>query len=211
MLGVVILAAGRAKRYGRPKVLERIKGRPVLFYAVEALRGIADIIVLVVPPGEEARYRRVAGEVDAVVAGGEERWQSAVAGIRALSGCDVVLVHDAARPAVPKSDILRLLKTLETNAAAALVYPVTETLKVVANGYVKKTLPRDGVYRALTPQGFKMDTYKLVEERYHKDAPDEAWLFEKAGIPVAAVVAKGFNPKLTYRSELRLFEALLEG
>ena len=211
MLGVAILAAGRAKRYGRPKVLERIRGRPILLYAVEAFRGIADRIVVVVPPGEEERYRRAAGEVDAVVAGGDERWQSAIAGIRALSGCDVVLVHDAARPAVPRSDIARLVKTLETNGAAALVYPVTDTLKVVKNGRVKKTLPRNGVYRALTPQGFRMDTYRLVEERYYKNAPDEAWLFEKAGIPVTAVAAEGFNPKLTYRSELRLFEALLEG
>ncbi len=211
MLGVVILAAGRAERYGRPKVLERIKGRPILFYAVDAFRGVADMIVVVVPSGLEERYRRVAGDVDAVVVGGKERGESAAAGIEALSGCDVVLVHDAARPAIPRSDIVRLLKALETNPAATLVYPVTETLKVVKDGYVRKTLPRDGVYRALTPQGFRMDTYRAVERICHKDAPDEAWLFEKAGIPVAAVVAEGFNPKLTYRSELRLFEALLEG
>jgi len=211
MLGVVILAAGRAKRYGRPKVLERIKGRPVLSYAVDAFRGVADMIVVVVPPGEEERYRRMVDEVDAVVVGGEKRGESAAAGIEALSGCDMVLVHDAARPAIPKSDILRLLKTLETEPAAALVYPVTDTLKVVKDGYVKKTIPRNGVYRALTPQGFKMETYRLVEEQPYRDAPDEAWLFEKKGVPVAAVVAEGFNPKLTYRSELRLFEALLEG
>ena len=210
MRGAVILAAGKASRYGRPKVLEKVLGRPVLFYAVEAFRGLVEKIVVVVPEGLEDEYSRIAGDVDAVVAGGETRAESAAAGIAALNGCDVVLVHDGARPAVPRSDIARLLDVLRESHAAALVYPLTETIKVVRNGHIVKTIPREGLHRALTPQGFRIEAYQRIRHKVKDGGADEAWLFEQAGIHPVAVPADGYNPKLTYRRELRLIEALLE-
>lgn len=211
MVGAVILAAGQARRFGRPKVLEKVLGRPILFYAVRPFHGLVDKVVVVVPSGCEDEYGSAAGDVDAVVVGGATRGESAAAGIAALHKCDIILVHDAARPAVPTSDIIRLLEAIKKDHSAALVYPVTDTIKRVEKGYIVKTIQRRGLYRALTPQGFIRKSYEKALEKVGEFGPDEAWLFEKAGSPPVAVFAEGYNPKLTYEKELRFVEAFLEG
>jgi 2-C-methyl-D-erythritol 4-phosphate cytidylyltransferase len=147
------------------------------------------------------------------VAGGKERADSVLAGLLALESHarddDWVLVHDAARPCVAPADVQALIRrVLDSGTGGILAEPVVDTLKQsTADGLVSRTLDRNTVWRAQTPQMFRLGQLRraLLEARERGlVVTDESAAMELAGHKVQLVAARCPNPKVTVPADLAL-------
>ncbi|MCS6891471.1 MAG: bifunctional 2-C-methyl-D-erythritol 4-phosphate cytidylyltransferase/2-C-methyl-D-erythritol 2,4-cyclodiphosphate synthase [Rhodovarius sp.] len=207
----LLLAAGTGSRFGGPvpKQYLEIGGRAVVRHAAEALlaEGLVAALQPVAAAGEEGRLAALLAGLPCLppVAGGASRAESVRAGLAALAARapDVVLVHDAARPVVPRGTIPALLEALRHAPGAIPAQPVSDTLKRAAAGRVQETVPRAGLFRAQTPQAFRYAV--LVAAHAAPDAAtatDDAELLERAGHPVALVPGSEHNVKITFPEDL---------
>lgn len=214
-VGVVLAAAGSGRRMGGTlKQFLPLLGRPAYRYAAETFSRLPEVaeVVVVVP---EARLGEVAGslgdlEVPArALAGAERRQDSVRIGLEAITS-PWVAVHDAARPCVHPEDIRAVLRAAERCGAAILARASTDSLKEVEGGRIVRSVPRDRVWRAETPQVFRAS---LLREAYARwkggDATDDAALVEALPAEVAVVAARRENPKLTLPEDLPGIELLL--
>jgi len=219
-VGVLVPAAGRGERAGTgvPKQFRPIAGVPMLLRAIRpfAQHPRVRAIVIALPPevvaAPPAWLAPVLGERLRVVAGGATRAASVRAALTTLdAGCRIVLVHDAARPFVSPAEIDDVIAAAERGSGAIAAIPVSDTLKRSADGHtVSGTAPRDGLWRALTPQGFP----RLLFERAYQaagdalDATDDAGIAEAAGEPVVLVPGRAANIKVTTPEDFAMAEAL---
>ena len=170
------------------------------------------------PPGDRPASARVtmAGprcRDIAYCAGGATRADSVAAGLNALDAAprDWVLVHDAARPCVPREDIQRLVASVrEAGVGGLLAQPLTDTLKRGDRaGRVQATLDRASLWRAQTPQMFRIDALRRALARALGDGvrvTDEAAAMERAGYPVQLIEGSAANLKVTYPEDFALAE-----
>ncbi len=212
-LAALLVAAGSGTRFGpgHPKQFVTLAGKPVLRWAAEAL---AQQVDLVQPVGDPALLTPVlAGLVGVAtpVPGGSTRQESVRLGLKALAAVapDIVLVHDAARPMIPAGTIAALLAALETAPGAIPAMPVADTLKRATNGVIATTVPRDGLFRAQTPQAFRFDLLLALHRAAAPGATDDAALLEAAGHAVALVPGSDDNIKLTYPEDLVRLERVV--
>ena len=154
-------------------------------------------------------------KVSSIVKGGEFRQQSTQNGLNAISNdSTVVLVHDGARPLVRTSDIKRIAESAEENGAVLLALPSNESVKEVQDGRVTKTLPRESIWLAQTPQGFRKELLQKALSAAEKEGyvgTDEASLVERIGEEVAVVEGHSSNIKVTVSSDIEVVRSLLEG
>ena|SRR5436190_4024892 len=161
----VLAAAGRGERLGedRPKAFAKLRGRPLLAESLERLdaSGWIDSIVIVAPLGWEEPAILLAEElacskVVACVAGGETRAESVRAGAAEVNeDATVIVVHDAARPALAEEVLERVLRALNEGWDGAVpALPLADTIKRVRDGQVVETLAREELAAAQTPQAF---------------------------------------------------------
>ncbi|MBJ7252624.1 MAG: 2-C-methyl-D-erythritol 4-phosphate cytidylyltransferase, partial [Acetobacteraceae bacterium] len=189
----LLLSAGHGSRFGaaRPKQFLPLLGRPVLRHAAEALlaEGLVATLQPVAPAGEEAFVASLLEGLPClpVVAGGAKREDSVRAGLEAIAAeaPDYVLVHDAARPVIPRGTIPALLAALEAQAGAIPAQPVADTLKRVAGGVIEATVPREGLFRAQTPQAFRFAALRAAHAARAGAVTDDASLLEALGQAVA--------------------------
>jgi 2-C-methyl-D-erythritol 4-phosphate cytidylyltransferase / 2-C-methyl-D-erythritol 2,4-cyclodiphosphate synthase len=212
-LAAILVAAGTGSRFASetPKQFLPLAGRPVIRHAAEAL---APHVTLLQPVGDA---RRIGAALEGIshlppVAGGETRQDSVRAGLEALAphGPDIVLIHDAARPFTPDGTIPALLVALQDSPAAIPAIPVADTLKRAPHGRIVETVPREGLFRAQTPQAFRFEIL-LAAHRAHRtiSATDDAALLEAIAEPVAIVPGSDDNIKLTYAEDLMRLERVL--
>jgi 2-C-methyl-D-erythritol 4-phosphate cytidylyltransferase/2-C-methyl-D-erythritol 2,4-cyclodiphosphate synthase len=199
----VVVAAGRGTRAGDgpPKQWRLLDGRPVVAHAVDAMRAAgADPVIVVIHPDDRAVASALAAEGARLVAGGATRDASVRAGLEALagSGADRVLIHDGARPLATPGLVARLLAALEGAAAAAPALPVTDALWRGTGGFVSGTADRAGLWRAQTPQAFRLDEIRAAHARHPGGAADDVEVARAAGLDVAIVAGDEDNIKLTY-------------
>jgi 2-C-methyl-D-erythritol 4-phosphate cytidylyltransferase len=210
MAVALVVAGGRGERLGseRPKAFVILAGRPMVEWSIAALREVAEIeqIVVALPPGERAPDGCVG------VRGGSVRAASVAAALAASEG-DPVLVHDAARPLLEAELVVRVLAGLTSVDAAIAATPVTDTTKEVdAEGLVRRTLDRAGLWAVQTPQAFRRGALERaldVPADVLAAATDEAWLIERAGGTVRIVAAPRENLKVTTQLDLRIAGELL--
>ena len=218
-----MVAAGRGTRLGgeTPKQYQPIGGVPMVLRAVRPFTTHPEVaqVALVLPLADAeappAFLRGVAGAGLVVVAGGAERADSVSAGLRVLGAdCTVVLVHDAARPFVERSVIDAVIAHARTGEGAVAAVRVSDTLKEAAAGdptRIARTVSRDGLWRAQTPQGFP----RAVLERAHAlaepaaAATDDAALVERTGVTVRLVPDSPRNMKVTTAEDMALAELLV--
>ncbi len=212
--GAVLVAAGSGERLGRgPKAFVPLCGRPLLSYALAALRAsrAVGLIVVVVAPADVDVASALLAPGERVVAGGALRTASVAAGLAALpAGPSVIAVHDAARPLASAALIDATIAALVPPwAAVAPGLPVVDPLKHVASGRVQRTVDRDGLWAVQTPQVFQRATL----ERVHSGAPsavtDDLALVEAEGGAVRLIPGERAALKITYPEDLALVEALL--
>ncbi len=214
--GAVVVAAGSGSRFGSPvpKQFLKLGDRTVTDWSVSAFLRTEAVreVVVVTPPDEELWrpwWRPPAGV--ATVPGGSRRQDSVMAGLKALTSCGRVLVHDAARPLVSPELIVRVMRGVEEAGAAVPVIPVRDTVKrVSAEGTVSTTLSRDDLMLSQTPQGFDLDLLLDVLGRTG-DVTDECAAMEAAGIRVLAVKGDPVNMKLTDPDDLAVLGAMAGG
>ncbi len=116
-------------------------------------------------------------------------------------------MHDAARPIIPAGTIPALVAALDHAPGAIPAAPVADTLKRVANGIITATVPRDGLFRAQTPQAFRFaDLLAAHRAGTGTSATDDASLLEAVGQAVAIVPGSDDNIKLTYAEDLPRLE-----
>lgn len=176
---------------------------------------VVDTVVLVLPAADAAAppvwLADLIGERLLVVAGGAARQESAMAGLAALpSTCSVVVVHDGARPVVDDAVFEHILAHARAGRGAIAAFPVSDTLKAVSpEGRITATVPRDGLWRALTPQGFPRT---ILERAYASStgvATDEATLVESLGHEVVVVPDSPQNIKVTTPDDFELVDLIL--
>jgi 2-C-methyl-D-erythritol 4-phosphate cytidylyltransferase/2-C-methyl-D-erythritol 2,4-cyclodiphosphate synthase len=211
----LILAAGRGERLGSatPKQFLNLGGVPVLRRAVEAFLRHPRIAGVSVVGDAEGCAAALAGlGLAPAIAGGESRQASARAGLEALAAFapEAVLIHDAARPLVPAAVIDAVLDALADGAEAAVpAVPVTDTLKRGAGGLVGETVPREGLYRVQTPQGFRFGAILAAHRAAAgRGLTDDAAVAEAAGLAVRLVAGSEENIKVTLPGDLARAEAL---
>ncbi|MDB5434393.1 MAG: 2C-methyl-D-erythritol 2,4-cyclodiphosphate synthase, partial [Phenylobacterium sp.] len=191
----VVVAAGEGLRAGpgEPKAWRLLGSRPLVRWSVEGLRsaGAREIVVVVAQDRLAAADEAFQG-LDGwrAVAGGKTRAESVQAGLAAVTADDEqpVLVHDAARPFVTRSQVERLLGALEGADGAIPALPVPDTLKR-GDGLVAATVSREGLWRAQTPQAFRLGRLKAAYARWPADEEptDDASVVERDGGRVALV------------------------
>jgi len=204
-IAAILVAAGSGSRFGAetPKQFLMLAGRPVIRHGAEHLAAHATLLQ---PVGEAAPIEAaLAGLLHLpVVPGGASRQDSVLAGLEALvpHAPAIVLVHDAARPLIPPGTVPALLSALRDHPGAIPAQPVADTLKRAAAGVIAATVPRDGLFRAQTPQAFRFDVLLAAHRAGIAGATDDASLLEAAGASVAIVPGSEDNIKLTYPEDL---------
>ncbi len=209
---VVIVAAGRGSRAGGdlPKQWQILAGKPVLAHTLAAFAGLP--VTLVVHPDDMARARALAPEAR-LVTGGAQRADSVRAALEALVGSDAtrVLIHDGARPLVSRALIDRLIAALDHAPAAAPALPVTDALWRGERDQVTGTQSREGLYRAQTPQAFRLAEILAAHRAHPGGAADDVQVARAAGLDVQIVEGEEDNLKLTFPGDFQRAEAILKG
>ena len=209
-VAAVVVAGGRGVRFGGLKQFTQVGDRTVAAHSVKAARAVAEFVVLVVPEGHSG----TGDGADLVVFGGPTRAASVREGLRALPPCEVVVVHDAARPLASPQLFISVVRAVHDGADAAIPgLRVTDTVKrVVARDeqlIVAGTVDRSDLVTVQTPQAFRRE----ILERAHAtddDATDDAALVESLGGTVVVVAGEPDNVKITEPADLRRVAATLE-
>lgn len=218
----LIPAAGVGKRMGAgiPKQYMPVAGKPMLARTVAALSAVARIerIFVVVSAGDpfiDGVARNFGDRVAVLRAGGAERADSVLGGLAAaeLPEDAWVLVHDAARPCVRPEDVDRLIDAVTADAGAAggiLAVPVADTVKLAdAEGRIVRTVPREGLWRAATPQLFRAGELARALGAGLEGITDEASAMERAGAVVRVIPCGADNIKVTRPGDERLAQLIL--
>jgi 2-C-methyl-D-erythritol 4-phosphate cytidylyltransferase len=223
-VAALIVAAGRGVRMGssQRKQYLLLSGRPILSHTIERFGacGEVDQIVVTVPADEIDYCRRqiipgltVVKEIR-LVPGGNRRQDSVRNGLEAL-GADgrIVLIHDGVRPLVRPELITACIHGARKWGACIPAVQVTDTLKQVdAAGAISRTVAREGLYAAQTPQAFQTDLILQAHRRALQEgwqATDDASLAERMGAAVQIIPGERGNIKITTPEDLRWAEMLL--
>lgn len=200
----IIVASGKGERanLGYNKAFFKMKdGRTVLQCSASTFIDDEDCKNIIVVTNEECLDNVFKNDKVITTIGGAERKDSVENGLKKVSS-EYVLIHDAARPFLNKQSLEELKKQIEINNAAILAKKAVDTIKVVKDNKIEKTLDRNTIYRAETPQGFKTD---LIKDCYAKCAninfTDDASLAESLGYDVYVVEDKFDNKKLTTQAD----------
>ena len=212
----VVPAAGSGVRMGlpHPKQFHPLHGKPLLLWTLERLGTLAFVagIIAVVPADAVSAVEGLLRSLPAdpavtVIGGGVRRQDSVLAGLKALpKACRWVLIHDGVRPFASADLFRRTHEAALRCGAAVCACRAVETVKVVHDGWVHATVPRDQVWLVQTPQVFRRD---LLEDAFRSaeahgwEATDDASLVERLGVRVAVVDGEKTNIKITTPDDLR--------
>ncbi|MBA3687924.1 MAG: 2-C-methyl-D-erythritol 2,4-cyclodiphosphate synthase [Chloroflexi bacterium] len=222
LIGAVLVAAGSGRRMGSDKLWIEFSGRPAWRWALDTLMVVPGMswVVVVAPPDALERFRDAIPESARgrceVVAGGEERADSALAGIAALTRTGFpedapVLIHDAARPAASSELMARIVAAVTPTDGAVPVVPLHDSLKHVdTSGRVIAAFDREGLALAQTPQAATLVVLRAALEEaqaWGRKMTDEAAALAAGGVVVHSVAGEPGNQKLTQPGD----EALVAG
>jgi len=213
-LVAVIAAAGIGKRVGAdiPKQYLKLLDKTIIEHSINPFVEHPDIVQVVVSIAKNDRWFRslniAKNSKIRLVEGGDERVDSVLAALKVIDDNDYVLVHDAARPCITRFDIDKLINYVcANNAGAILASKVTDTMKrSYPNGQIKKTVERNDLWHALTPQMFENKTLQkaiLAVNEPHL-ITDEASAIEMCGLPVHLVEGRSDNLKVTREEDLQI-------
>ncbi len=218
----IIVAAGSGQRFASdtPKQFLEIAGKLVIQHSIDAFDNISEVegIVLVMPANQKLwqDIELKANKPLMYTTGGESRVQSVLHGLEILApsvgNTSWILVHDAARACVTTQDIKKLITHCKNeNQGGLLVKPVIDTIKYSKDGKnSEKTINRNNLYAALTPQLFPyQQLIDALRKSDKKSTTDEASAFEQSGIKPLLIKGRSDNIKLTYVEDLLLATFIL--
>ncbi len=238
---VIVLAGGLGTRMGSdtPKQFMDIGGYPLIYYSLKAFQeSFVDEIVLVCREADreyasnEIVEKYGFSKVKSIVNGGKERYHSVYNGLKAVrciaegagcEPCDIVFIHDGARPFLSEQIITRAYEAAKSDGAAVVAVPAKDTIKIAdPDGFAKETLPRDELWLIQTPQVFDFyDIYgaysRLIEteeELLERGVvvTDDAMVLELFSDKKAKLVMGDYrNIKVTTPDDVALSGAIMEG
>jgi 2-C-methyl-D-erythritol 4-phosphate cytidylyltransferase len=220
----IIAAAGQGTRMAgkRPKQFLELAGTPIIFHTLKAFEECDSIqqIIVVMRAEDSAHFLELAQKqnlrkLTKVVPGGATRAESVLRGLQAVreATAEMVTVHDGVRPFVTPDEIERTIAAARPAGAAVLVTTPVDTMKEVSDGAIVRTLDRDHLRNALTPQCF---SYKLLRRAYEEadvldpTLTDESSLVERLGVRIATVEGSSRNIKITREEDLAVAEAIIK-
>jgi 2-C-methyl-D-erythritol 4-phosphate cytidylyltransferase len=223
-VAAVIPAAGFGARMkaGLSKQFLPIEGKPVLYYTLSVFESspfINEIVVVLSREDRKLAEERIFSrfsfkKISSLVDGGSERKDSVYNGLKAVQqDTDFVIIHDGCRPFVTDGMIKDSLSAAKETGGAIVAVPLRDTLKKEKQGYIEKTVSREGLWQAQTPQTFR---YQLLLQAYQSalknklSVTDDAMLLEQMGLPVSMVPGSLFNIKITLPEDLVLAEMILK-
>jgi 2-C-methyl-D-erythritol 4-phosphate cytidylyltransferase len=221
----LIPAAGKGSRIGEstPKQYVLLNGKPMLHYPLQTLCSSAaiDHVYVVIDPRDQMwgqhDWPHFNGKLSVLRCGGASRAQSVLNGLNAIAQSMTdetwVLVHDAARPGLQSSDVNKLINELvHDEVGGLLALPLPDTLKQSDTTLrVSKTLPRDHLWLAQTPQMFRYALLKRALNALPADAvTDEAQAIEALGLKPKLVAGSAANFKVTYPGDIALMQKILK-
>ena len=222
-IGAVIVAAGAGLRFGEKKQFKKLDSKPLYLYSLQCFIDcdLIDEIALVVPKEliktitfDLRKFNQI--PVIKIVAGGKLRQDSVLAGIEELSAsCEIICVHDAARPFVSVDLINKIINACEHNDGAVAAIPSHDTVKEVnkRSNLIKRTIPREIIWLAQTPQAFQRK--QLIQALLHASenkiqVTDESTLLESLNYSIVIVEGDTKNFKITTQDDWTLAELILE-
>ncbi len=191
----IVVGGGSGRRFGTAKQYELLGDVRVIDRSVGVARLMSDGVVVVVPVDDAER--------EGAVAGGSTRSDSVRCGLAAVpDSATIICVHDAARPYASADIYRRAIAAVAEGADAAVpAIPVTDTVKVVANGVVASTPDRATLVAVQTPQAFRADVLRAAHAR-GGDSTDDAAMVESIGGVVVVVDGDAMNRKITLPDDL---------
>jgi 2-C-methyl-D-erythritol 4-phosphate cytidylyltransferase len=211
-VGVVIVAAGTSQRMaGINKLFASLRGKPLLAWSVDTCQrySLVQQMVLVLNDKDLARGQKLKNERGwskvILCPGGARRQNSVREGLRQIRDCDLVMIHDGARPFLTPDLIEDGLKIVGKTGAAVAAVPVKDTIKLANNArLIKETLQRDRLWAAQTPQIFSFDMITRAYENLAAEATDDAAAVERLGHKVQLYIGDYKNIKVTTAEDLAL-------
>ena len=221
----IVVAGGKGTRFGgnRPKQFLQLNAIPIIVHTLrqfERSQQIGTVIVALLRE-EMAAFQSWQDKfelkkVTRVVAGGRTRAQSVQNGLAVIEEAEVVAVHDGVRPLVTPDEIDQVVIAAAANGAAVLVAHVGDTIKEIENNRIARTVPRDRLRRALTPQCFRLDVLKRAYEGLAEieasgiEVTDDSFLVERLGVNIVTVPGSPRNIKITTQEDLAIAETLMK-
>lgn len=199
------------------KLLLKINGKTVLERSVNAFLNISDVDEVIVVAREKdipAFSDILTDERVSFVVGGDTRQQSVMNALDVIDDCELIIIHDGARPLIKSEDIENTIRAAKENKAAAVGVFVKDTVKVVdKNGFVVSTPDRSTLFAVQTPQIFDFELYKNAAQNAREkgfDFTDDCQLVESFNQKVKTVVGSYSNIKITTPDDIVLAENLLK-
>lgn len=223
-VGAIIAAAGDGRRFSkkgekRKKQFILLGGKPLFLHSANCFFYSPIITkLIVVAPENNIEYCTdlLNGEFGAnnidVIAGGSERQESVYNAFSKIrSSVDAVIIQDGARPFINPKWIKSTIKKMKTHDGAIVALPSSDTLKFSQNSIIEKTLDRSSIWRAQTPQTFKVDILDTAYDYARKKnfvGTDESQIVEMVGGQIALIKGSAFNLKLTTKNDLILAQEI---
>lgn len=209
-VGAVIVCAGRGARTGLAynKVLHMLGQKTVVETVLDAFEGKTDKTVLVVSPADREKIAELAAPYADVTLcdGGETRFSSVYNGLKALGDCEVVLIHDGARPFVTSEIIDACIDSTAKFGSGIAAVPTVDTIKTVCGNRITSSLDRSALVNVQTPQAFK---YNEITSAYEKAVAsgkssftDDSEVYAQAGYSPVTVRGSYDNIKITTPNDL---------
>lgn len=199
------------------KLFLEINGKTVLERSVNAFLNISDVDEVIVVAREKdipAFSDILVDERVSFVVGGDTRQQSVMNALDVIDDCELIIIHDGARPLIKSEDIENTIRAAKENKAAAVGVFVKDTVKVVdKNGFVVSTPDRSTLFAVQTPQIFDFELYKNAAQNAREkglDFTDDCQLVESFNQKVKTVVGSYSNIKITTPDDIVLAENLLK-
>lgn len=214
MIGCIIASGGSGTRFDKNAILPKqytklADGEEIFLKTLNTFNGEVDKVVAVIREEDEEFFKQNYSKINYVY-GGEVRQTSIRNGLeyfkQHLPETKYILITDAVRPFVSKAIIQNIIYKLQSGERAVIpAIKVYDTIKEVKNGLITKTINREGLYFAQTPQGFEFDTiFKLHQKYKGENFTDDSLLCEKEGIAVSVIEGESTNIKITTKLDTKL-------
>jgi 2-C-methyl-D-erythritol 4-phosphate cytidylyltransferase len=223
-VSAIIVAGGKGIRMGAAtrKQYMLLAGKPIVCHTIEVFDASSCIkeIYLVVPPDDLDTFsERWISSLTLhkrihLVAGGRERQDSVYRGIQAVSAqrCEIVVIHDAVRPFVSSRIIEACINEARISGACIVGMPAMETAKLVISGQIERTLDRNTIWMAQTPQAFELSLIRTAHEKARSErfmGTDDAMLVERLGRKIRIIQGSRLNMKITTSEDMALAEGII--
>ncbi len=219
---VIIPAGGKGTRTGfpKPKQFLKVKNKELIVYSLETFQKnklIDDIIISVSPAYlkliEKLRKKYKLNKISKIVRGGKERQDSVFNALSSINADknDLIIIHDAARPLLPRGVLIKAIKTAEEKGNSVVCIIGSNTL-IKGKNYIKEYIDRDDIFYVQTPQIFKYaDLMNAMKKAFKENfyATDESMLVKRTGKRVNITEGSNLNFKVTTKEDFQLFKSLV--